>query len=99
MPRYKRRGRKPARKHTDVHTIESFCQANGISVGYYFKLKKAGLHPREMKVGKRVFITPEAEADWRRAREADAATAQKEGNSREHAQVVIGKVCADLASK
>jgi hypothetical protein len=35
-------------------------------------LKNAGKGPREMKVGKRVLITPEAEADWRREREANS---------------------------
>jgi hypothetical protein len=67
----RRRGRRPVRQPGDVHDIESFCAANRISVGTYFNLKKQGKGPREMRVGKRVLISPEAEADWRRAREKD----------------------------
>jgi hypothetical protein len=55
----------------DVHSIESFCRANGISVTTYFVMKRKGKAPREMRVGKRVLITPEAEADWRCEREND----------------------------
>jgi hypothetical protein len=72
MKRRKRHLRGP----NDVHSIESFCESNGISVTTYFALKKAGKGPREMKVNKRILITPEAEADWRRAREADSIAAK-----------------------
>ena len=68
----KKRKRRPRlRQPNDVHNIESFCDANGISMSHYFVLKRKGKGPREMKVGKRVLITPEAEAAWRRAREAE----------------------------
>jgi hypothetical protein len=63
--------RRRERGPNDVHSIESFCQSNGISLRTYFALKHQGKAPREMKVGKRILITPEAEADWRRAREND----------------------------
>lgn len=68
MPRKKR---KLERLPGDLHTIESFCLANRISEAMYYKLKRQHKGPREMKVGKRTLITPEAEADWRRAREQD----------------------------
>jgi hypothetical protein len=67
----KRRGRRIERQPDDVHSIASFCQSNGISITTYFVLKRQGKGPREMKVGKLVLITPEAEKDWRKAREAD----------------------------
>ena len=70
MPRGKKR--RFERQENDVHSIESFCRANGISVTTYFVMKRQGKGPREMKVGKRILITPEAEADWRRAREAES---------------------------
>jgi hypothetical protein len=54
-------------------TIEEFCVAHGISPETYFKLKRHGWQPREMKVGKRVLISFEAAADWRRRREAVTA--------------------------
>jgi hypothetical protein len=65
----KRRGRRAERRPDDVHSIASFCEANGISITTYFVLKRQGKGPREMKVGKRILITPEAEKDWRKARE------------------------------
>ncbi|MGY3496753.1 hypothetical protein [Bradyrhizobium sp. USDA 4502] len=50
-------------------TIKEFCEAHRISPAMYFKLRDAGLGPREMRTGRRVTISFEAAADWRRARE------------------------------
>ena len=50
-------------------SIPEFCASHDISVGFYFKLKKRGEGPREMKVGARTLITIEAAAAWRRERE------------------------------
>ena len=50
-------------------SIPEFCEAHGISEGFFYKLKKQGGGPREMKVGARTLITFEAAAEWRRARE------------------------------
>lgn len=50
-------------------TIAEFCEAHRISVAMYFKLRDAGLGPRVMRAGRRVTISFEAAADWRRARE------------------------------
>jgi hypothetical protein len=41
-------------------------------------MKKAGKGPREMRVGSRVLISEEAAAEWRLAREAEAAQAAAE---------------------
>jgi len=55
------------------YTQAEFCAARKFSRALYFKMKKRGLGPREMKVGKRRIITPQAAADWDREREnADA---------------------------
>jgi hypothetical protein len=51
-------------------SISEFCKAHGISEGFFYKLKKRGEGPREMKVGARALISFEAAAEWRRAREA-----------------------------
>lgn len=51
-------------------TIKEFCKAHRISEAMYFKLRDAGLGPREMRAGRRVTISLEAATDWRRAREA-----------------------------
>lgn len=50
-------------------SIPEFCAAHGISVAFFYKLKKQGEGPREMKVGARTLITFESAAEWRRARE------------------------------
>ena len=51
-------------------SISEFCEAHGISVGMFYKMKKQGRTPREMKCGTRTLITFEAAADWRREQEA-----------------------------
>jgi len=50
-------------------SIPEFCEAHGISEGFYYKLKKKGEGPREMKVGARTLVTVESAAEWRRAQE------------------------------
>lgn len=57
-----------------VRSIADFCQRNGISRSTYLIIRAEGRGPREMRISaNRIGITPEAEADWRRAREKDAA--------------------------
>ena len=50
-------------------SIPEFCEAHGISEGFFYKLKKQGEGPREMKLGARTLITLESAAEWRRERE------------------------------
>ena len=50
-------------------SISAFCVAHGISQSFFYKLKKKGEGPREMKLGARTLITFESAAEWRRARE------------------------------
>ena len=72
----RRSSRAAARTYTcDVDP--AFCTAHNISEGFYYKLKKQKLNPREMKVGTRTLITFEAAAKWRAEREA-ASTARPE---------------------
>src|SRR4051812_7470475 len=47
-------------------SIREFCAAHGISQGLYFKLKRQGVGPRELKAGTRTIISIEAAAEWRR---------------------------------
>src|SRR5215831_6397986 len=65
----------PPRRQGDAYTIPEFCAANRISASMYHKLKSLGLGPREMDVGRRRIITPEANAEWQAARECEAASA------------------------
>ena len=66
-------------------SIPEFCEAHGISEGFFYKLKKQGEGPREMKVGARTLITFEAAAEWRRAREADANAPRSPPSNRRRA--------------
>lgn len=50
-------------------TIQQFCERNHLSIAFFYKLKQQGLAPVEMTVGRRRFVSIEAEAEWRRARE------------------------------
>jgi hypothetical protein len=50
----------------EVFTIEEFCKAHSFSRAHYFNLRNRGEGPRVMHVGKRVLISREAAADWRR---------------------------------
>jgi hypothetical protein len=50
-------------------TVEEFCKRNRLSITSYYELRTRGQGPREMRVLSKVLITPEAERDWRLARE------------------------------
>ena len=50
-------------------SINEFCQRQKICPATYYKLKRRGLAPAELRFGNIVRITPEAEAAWRVARE------------------------------
>ncbi len=54
-------------------TIPEFCARKCISVPFYYVLRKRGLGPREVHLGRAVRITPEAEAEWDRERGAVVA--------------------------
>jgi hypothetical protein len=57
-----------------AYSIPEFCNANRISEGYYFKLRARGEAPDEMRIGRRVIVTAEALAKWRKEREVKRAT-------------------------
>ena len=59
-------------------SISEFCKAHGISEGFFYKLKKQGEGPREMKVGARTLISLKSAAEWRRAREGQQGRGHRE---------------------
>jgi predicted DNA-binding transcriptional regulator AlpA len=67
MPRGKRRPHTPA--PSTVYSIREFCESHGISEALYYRMKRRGEGPREMKVGARILISHESAAAWRRAQE------------------------------
>jgi hypothetical protein len=56
-------------------TRQEFCARNRISIPFYNKLKEQGLGPRETRVKTKILITAEADAEWRREREAASTVA------------------------
>lgn len=53
-------------------TRREWCELRGVSNAYYWRLKKAGKAPRSYKVGNQDRISPEADAEWLIAREAES---------------------------
>jgi predicted DNA-binding transcriptional regulator AlpA len=76
MPRYARSDQ-PLESSFSVTrqalSVRQFCDAFGLSEAMFYKIKKQGLGPREMKVGARTLISLEAASAWRIERE-NAAT-------------------------
>jgi hypothetical protein len=58
-----------------AYSIDEFAEAHGLSVAMYFKLRKLGVGPDEMRVGRRRLISFEAAERWRRQREATTTAA------------------------
>lgn len=56
-------------------TIAQFCARNQISQAHYFNQRAAGKGPREMRIGRSVRITPDAERDWQRGSERQSDNA------------------------
>lgn len=54
-------------------TIAQFCADHNISRTHLHNLQKAGKGPRLMKLGRRILISAEAAADWRRHIEFETA--------------------------
>jgi hypothetical protein len=54
----------------DAYSIDEFCRRHGISHGTYYNLKTLGLGPREGRAMKRVLISRESAASWRKQIEA-----------------------------
>jgi predicted DNA-binding transcriptional regulator AlpA len=70
-------------------SIREFCEAHSISQALFFKLKRQGGGPRELKLGSRTLITFESAAEWRRAREAKHT--EQPVNRREQSDEMVEK--------
>jgi len=49
-----------------LFTVEQFCDDHQISPAFYYKLRKQGRGPAEIKLGSLTRISPESAAAWRR---------------------------------
>jgi hypothetical protein len=66
----------PLSPELDAYSVPTFCRRHGgMSIAFFYKLQAAKLGPAVMKVGARTFVSAEAAAAWRRAREAASQTA------------------------
>jgi hypothetical protein len=59
----------------EAYSIETFCEAHGISRATFYNLTRSGKGPKLMRVGTRVLISREAAFDWRREMEAGGEAA------------------------
>jgi hypothetical protein len=55
-------------------TISEWCDLHDLSRGTYYKLRRVGKAPKCFNIGTAVRITPEADAEWVAAREAETST-------------------------
>jgi hypothetical protein len=60
------RGRPRTKAPGDCLTIVEFCQRNRISRQFYYKLRRRGEGPSEIRLGNKVLIAKEAAENWRR---------------------------------
>jgi hypothetical protein len=72
-----RRG-KPQPVERRALTISDFCEAYQISQDHYFKLRRQGEGPREMRLGTKKLITLRAAEQWEAEREKATANGDQE---------------------
>jgi hypothetical protein len=53
-----------------AYSVREFCEAYAISKAMYYKLRREGFGPVEMRIGTSIRISLEAAQAWNRAREA-----------------------------
>jgi len=56
-------------------TIREWCAHRKVSRSMFYKLREKGKAPRTHRAGVKHLISPDADAEWLRAREAEAAGA------------------------
>ena len=59
--------------HALSYSLAEWCEAEGICLAMFYKLRKQGKAPATYNVGSRVRISADADAEWRRQRETEAA--------------------------
>ena len=55
-----------------MYSLAEFLQRNNISAATYYKMKRRGLAPREVRFGTVVRISADAEREWIRKLEAES---------------------------
>jgi hypothetical protein len=80
-----------------AYTAEQFCEAHGISMSSFRKMRREGWAPQIMMFGTRHMISRESAREWRKAREeeANSEAAQLEHARRVEHGKIIGKKAAE----
>ena len=79
----------PSKDQDRSQTLSEFCDAENFSLPYYFKLRRLGLGPEELRINGLIRIVPEARVEWReRMRELQGTREAKLENGRRRAQAV-----------
>jgi hypothetical protein len=65
------------------HGVKELCRRYGIATGTLYAAWRRGEGPKYMMIGDRRIVTDEAEADWRREREAATRAGRPSGSSLE----------------
>jgi hypothetical protein len=76
------------------YTISSFCLAENITRPVYYKLKRQGLGPKEMRYGRVVRISSRARSEWQRAREKSTEVQQRHDAKMHERALVAGAAAA-----
>lgn len=50
----------------NAYSIKRFCESHDISIPTFFRLRKIGKGPKVIKLGRKVLISREAAAEWRK---------------------------------
>lgn len=77
------------------YSIQEFCAAERITAPTYYKLKKLGLGPKEMRMGTVIRISHTERRRWQRQREQSTeAQRETDENLRERARTISAKAVA-----
>ena len=97
-PRYGAAQMQSQNTDSQVLSISDFCKRNRISRSTFHKLKKSNRAPREIRLGRAIRISLEAEQVWRRDREmpmdAEARLIKREAEARTRQAHKAGKAAA-----
>jgi len=55
----------------DAYTMAAFCLRYPMSIAFFYKMQAAGIGPRLMKVGHRVYISKKSAEEWREKMEGE----------------------------
>ena len=79
-------------------SIATFCARNGIGLTLYHRLKNDGRGPREMRLGRTIRITLDAERDWRLEREFPSSAEARLIAREEKARVGLARRAGKIAA-